>query len=146
MSRGPFVIETPSFFWLWCPVQASYCDRALWLDSWGSRGRHRSSAWLSPHTDDDVTGLTHVYVMTVTLMVWWWQSLAARQRSRYLRFARPPQERRLIESRTQTMKQANASALVRSDQTILAYESVSGHGCFHLWPFLLSICFFFLNP
>ena len=44
----------------------------------------------------------------------WTQNLAARQRSRYLRFARPPQEQRLIEARTQTMKEANASALVRS--------------------------------
>jgi len=49
-----------------------------------------------------------------------WQSLAARQRSRYLRFARPPQEQRLIESRTQTMKEANASALVRYTDVLSA--------------------------
>jgi len=44
------------------------------------------------------------------------QGIAARQRSRYLRFARPPQEQRLIEARNQTMKEANALALVKYAQ------------------------------
>lgn len=33
------------------------------------------------------------------------RGIAARQRSRYLRFARPPQEKQLIAARTKTMKE-----------------------------------------
>ena len=39
------------------------------------------------------------------------QGIAARQRSRYLRFARPPQEKQLIESRKKTIREKKATAM-----------------------------------
>jgi len=41
------------------------------------------------------------------------QGVAARQRSRYLRFARPPQEKQLIEARKKVMKEKKARTLFR---------------------------------
>ena len=41
------------------------------------------------------------------------QGIAARQRYRYLRFARPPQEKQLIEARKETIKQQKASKVFR---------------------------------
>lgn len=46
------------------------------------------------------------------------QGVAARQRSRYLRFARPPQEKQLIEARKKTMKEKKA-------MTILKYVNIT---------------------
>ncbi|XP_014672942.1 PREDICTED: polycystic kidney disease protein 1-like 1 [Priapulus caudatus] len=40
------------------------------------------------------------------------QGIAARQRSRYLRFARPPPERQLLEAREQTMKEKQTFRIV----------------------------------
>lgn len=43
------------------------------------------------------------------------QAVAARQRSRYLRFARPPQEKQLIESRKKVMKEKKALTILLYD-------------------------------
>ena len=43
-------------------------------------------------------------VLDVAMCFMLWQGVAARQRSRYLRFARPPQEKELIRSRNKTIK------------------------------------------
>lgn len=55
----------------------------------------------------------------VNLTVWYnsaidlsLQAVAARQRSRYLRFARPPQEKQLIESRKKVMKEKKALTIL----------------------------------
>ncbi|XP_052094392.1 polycystic kidney disease protein 1-like 1 isoform X3 [Mytilus californianus] len=46
------------------------------------------------------------------------RGVAARQRSRYLRFARPPQEKQLIEARKKIMKEKKAMSLLRDTAVI----------------------------
>lgn len=47
------------------------------------------------------------------------QGVAARQRSRYLRFARPPQEKQLIEARKKIMKEKKAMSLLRLGRSLI---------------------------